>query len=239
MRWVLLAGLGLVLGSCSGAPPCSASTCTGCCDARGVCKTVTDNSACGRGGAACAVCGVTQTCSAGACVASGFGAGTSGTGGGTSGTGGGTSGTGGGTSGTGGGASGTGGGAAIDCTRPAEQNASGGCTINLVTPMNCQTTNFANGFIQLAWTTNQTFCEGPHKLYVAGSPVSSWNSGNVLEWSLTSGTYSNYAMTRNIGGYFNLTQADLARLTAVNGQYYFRVASFYDSESEIGTFIVR
>ena len=169
---------------------------------------------------------------------SGTGGGVSGTGGGARGTGGGASGTGGGVSGTGGGASGTGGGG-VDCSRPAVQVASGGCTLSLVAPLNCATVSFANGFVELAWSTSTTFCEGPHKLYVGGSPVSSWTAGNVLEYSLTSGTYTNYAMTRNIGGYFHITEQELAQLSAVNGQYYFRVASFYDSVSEVNTFIVR
>lgn len=173
---------------------------------------------------------------------SGTGGGVSGTGGGVSGTGGGMSGTGGGVSGTGGGATGTGGGASgVDCTRLAVQVPTGGCTLSLTAPANCDTVSLAGGFIELAWSTSQTFCEGPHKLYVAGSPVSTWSSfpANALEFSLTSGTYTNYAMTPNIGGYFLLTQQDLARLSAVNGQYYFRVASFHDSLSELNTFIVR
>lgn len=171
---------------------------------------------------------------------SGTGGGVSGTGGGVSGTGGGVSGTGGGVGGTGGGVSGTGGGSpGVDCARVAVQVATGGCTLSLVAPANCAEVNFGGGFIELAWSTSTTFCEGPHKLYVAGSPVSSWSTGNALEFSLTSGTYTNYAMTRNIGGYFHLTQANLAQLTAVNGQYYFRVASYADSLSEVSTFIVR
>jgi hypothetical protein len=46
-------------------------------------------------------------------------------------------------------------------------------------------------------------------------------------------------MTRNIGGYYLVTAAELAQLQAVNGQYYYRVESFYGSLSEIKTFIVR
>lgn len=112
--------------------------------------------------------------------------------------------------------------------------------MNLVAPTNCQMVSFnVNGVIELAWTTNTTFCEGPHRLYIAGSPVSTWTAGNVLQFSLTSGQYSNYAMTRNIGGYFLVTAADLAQLSAVNGQYYFRVESFHGSISEVNTFIVR
>lgn len=110
--------------------------------------------------------------------------------------------------------------------------------MNLVAPTNCQVVSLANGFIELAWTTNTTFCEGPHRLYVGGSPTSTWPM-NVLEFSLTSGQYSNYAMTRNIGGYYLITASELAQLQAVNGQYYFRVESFHGSASEVNTFIVR
>lgn len=201
----------------------------------------------------CAACGLGQSCVAGACMATGsggFSGGVSGTGGGTSGTGGGmTAGgmsgtgggmTGGGMSGTGGGASGTGGGAGgPDCSIVGVQVPTGGCTLNLVAPTNCQVVSLANGFIELDWTTNTTFCEGPHKLYIAGSPVSTWTSGNVLVFSLTSGQYSNYAMTKNIGGYYLVTAQELARLQAVDGQYYFRVEGFYGSVSEVNTFIVR
>lgn len=112
--------------------------------------------------------------------------------------------------------------------------------MNLVAPTNCQVVSFnANGVIELDYTTNTTFCEGAHKLYVAGSPVSTWAGGNVMVFTLNSGTYSNYAMTRNIGGYLLITPADLAPLTTVNNQYYFRVESFHGSVSEVNTFIVR
>jgi hypothetical protein len=149
---------------------------------------------------------------------------------------------GGGSSGVGGGSSGVGGGSGqVDCTRPAPQVPTGGCTLSLVAPANCSTVSFNNGFFELSWTTSTTFCEGPHRLYVAGSPVSTWTEGdgNVLEFELSSGTYENYAMTRNIGGYYLITQPELAQLRAVNGQYYFRVGSAFGSVSETGTFIVR
>jgi hypothetical protein len=57
--------------------------------------------------------------------------------------------------------------------------------MNLVAPANCATVSLSQGFIELDWTTNTTFCEGPHKLYIAGSPVSTWTAGNVLQYSLT------------------------------------------------------
>ncbi|MBL8924271.1 MAG: hypothetical protein JNJ54_35815 [Myxococcaceae bacterium] len=264
MRLAVVGVVAVLAWACSSSPVCSAA-CTGCCDARGQCRTATDSGSCGRNGAVCTACGVSQSCVAGVCMAvgsGGFSGGASGTGGGTSGgastgggtsggvsTGGGTSGgvgTGGGTSGggnagggTGGGTSGTAGGAAgVDCSVVGVQAPTGGCSLNLVTPTNCQVVSLSNGFIELAWTTNTTFCEGPHRLYVGGSPTSTWPA-NVLEFSLTSGQYSNYAMTRNIGGYYLITAQELAQLQAVNGQYYFRVESFSGSASEVSTFIVR
>ena len=256
----LIIGLVVLGAACSSGPLCSASTCNGCCDARGQCRTVVDSADCGRGGAACVSCGIGQSCVTGACMSTGsggFSGGSSGSGGGVSGSGGGAGSTGGGAaagglsgvgggaaggvSGTGGGVSGTGGGTSgVDCSPVAVQVPTGGCSLNLVAPTNCQMVSFnANGVIELDYTTNTTFCEGPHKLYVAGSPVSTWTAGNVLVFSLTSGTHPNYAMTRNIGGYLLLTAADLAPLTTVNNQYYFRVESFYGTISELNTFIVR
>lgn len=251
----LIIGVMVFGAACSSGPVCSASTCNGCCDARGQCRTVVDSADCGRGGAACVSCGIGQSCVTGACMSTGsggFSGGSSGSGGGVSGSGGGAGSTGGGAtaggvSGAGGGVaaaggtSGTGGGSAgVDCSPVALQLPTGGCSLNLVSPTNCQMVSFnVNGVIELDWTTNTTFCEGPHRLYIAGSPVSTWTAGNVVQYSLSSGQYSNYAMTRNIGGYFLVTAADLAQLSAVNGQYYFRVESFGGSISEVNTFIVR
>jgi len=97
----LLAALSmLVLSAC--APKCDASTCKGCCDAKGVCQSLSATT-CGIDGAACNVCIGAQSCQAGVCAAGG------GTGGGSAG-----GGTGGGAAGGSGGgaAGGTGGGAA-------------------------------------------------------------------------------------------------------------------------------
>lgn len=60
----------LAFSGCGGTrPPCSASTCEGCCDATGVCRIGTTNDACGAKGGACAVC--TSACMAGVCAVTG------------------------------------------------------------------------------------------------------------------------------------------------------------------------
>src|SRR5258708_4558328 len=91
--------------------PCS-STCAGCCTSDGFCISGLTALTCGKGGQACAACGTSQTCSAGACVAptGSGGGGTLGTGGGLGGTGGGVAG------GTGGGAAGGAAGGSVQCT---------------------------------------------------------------------------------------------------------------------------
>jgi hypothetical protein len=48
-------------------PPCSPSTCLGCCDAMGMCRGGSEATACGASGAACTVCGAGSTCSFGTC----------------------------------------------------------------------------------------------------------------------------------------------------------------------------
>ncbi|MCA2980154.1 MAG: hypothetical protein INH41_24775 [Myxococcaceae bacterium] len=66
-------GLALGLASCGAPPkqqsaqPCEASTCAGCCDARGECLSGTAVFECGVGGVACRVCAVNELCAAGAC----------------------------------------------------------------------------------------------------------------------------------------------------------------------------
>ncbi|MBE2250015.1 MAG: hypothetical protein IAE78_10725 [Myxococcus sp.] len=69
-RLVLAIGLllGLSIASCQGQEPCDQETCGGCCDARGVCQTGAEVSACGRGAAACADCGAGR-CTRQVCVA--------------------------------------------------------------------------------------------------------------------------------------------------------------------------
>ena len=62
----------LAVSGCGGTrPPCSASTCEGCCDATGVCRIGTANDACGAKGGSCAVCA--SACMAGACAVTGGG----------------------------------------------------------------------------------------------------------------------------------------------------------------------
>lgn len=280
MRWL---GAGLALGflaalapACgSSTPPCSTSTCTtGCCDGAGVCQAGNQPAACGSAGLLCSVCPGGTVCVNGFCsgTGSGGGAGTGGgtaTGGGT-GTGGGTAtgggtGTGGGTAtggGTGGGTptgggTGTGGGAGIDGTPVVtEVQGSGGCVLQLTGPMNCAEIDFGpTGWVEFSWTTNTTFCEGPHQFLIGGHPVDTWTtSNNGLLWSLTStngneyqvgtGLYSTYAMVRNIGGYVHLRREDLLGITTTTGQYHWMVAGFYDisnggSRSASRTFTIK
>lgn len=140
-----------------------------------------------------------------------------------------------------------------DCTEQvAEIRGSGGCVLTIVSPTNCATADFSAGVIELAYTTNTTFCEGPHHLFLLGHPASTWEGGNGMDITLTStdGSFvpigsngSSYAMTRNIGGVLRLAQADLAPLTSTNGQFHFAVTGFYDvsnggSRSASRTFVV-
>ncbi|MBL8956222.1 MAG: hypothetical protein JNK82_35950 [Myxococcaceae bacterium] len=157
----------------------------------------------------------------------------------------------------GGGTLGNAGGAAstVDCTPVVtELQGSGGCVLQLVGPPNCAQLDFdAQGFVELAWTTNTTFCEGPHRFLIGGHPADTWfTADNGVLWSLSStngsersvGTASSYAMTRNIGGYVRLRKADLAGITTTTGQYHWFVAGFYDvdnggSRSASRTFTVK
>lgn len=141
----------------------------------------------------------------------------------------------------------------FDCTEQVpEVRGTGGCVLTIVSPVNCATADFSAGFVELAYTTNTTFCEGPHHLFLLGHPASTWEGGNGMDISLTStdGSFvpigengSSYAMTRNLGGVLRLARADLAPLTSTNGQYHFAVTGFYDlsnggSRSASHTFVV-
>ncbi|MCA2979456.1 MAG: HmuY family protein [Myxococcaceae bacterium] len=50
------------LTACGATAPCGTSTCAGCCDASGVCRTGEGVDACGRGGLACAACAAGLVC---------------------------------------------------------------------------------------------------------------------------------------------------------------------------------
>jgi hypothetical protein len=122
---------------------------------------------------------------------------------------------------------------------------SGGCIINTTTPA-CGVADLSSGgTFELAWTTNMTYCEGPHHVYIGGDPPSSWETGNVVSFDIASQDGSGAipdersGMTRNIGGYLNINQADLAGLSSESGIYYYLVASFHGSASEATPFIVR
>jgi len=131
-----------------------------------------------------------------------------------------------------------------------EVQGSGGCVLTLVGPANCSQPSFAQGFVEFAWSTNTTECEGPHRFIMLGHPPSEANSvafslpstnGNE---SGISGYASTYSMVRNSGGYVRLHEADRTGLTTSTGQYHWFVAGFYDlanggSRSESRVFIRR
>lgn len=109
-------------------------------------------------------------------------------------------------------------------------NHTGGCNIDVVTPV-CAVADLRNGAsFELDWTTNQTFCEGPHKIQISGDPPSNANSVFFSIASTYSG--SDASMTRNIGGFMKITSKDIATITSSSGIYYWGVASFYGSSSE-------
>lgn len=54
-------------GGGGGAVVCSTSTCTGCCDDQGVCRSGDELSACGQGGFTCTTCGAATRCVAAVC----------------------------------------------------------------------------------------------------------------------------------------------------------------------------
>ena len=133
-----------------------------------------------------------------------------------------------------------GGGGGTPCTLLSASAFSGGCRIYLNGPSNCAQIDFNTlGYVEFSWNTDATFCEGPHHFLIGGDPPATWTSGNGLDWSLSSGTHTSWWMERNIGGRLLMTRADLTGLTSVNGQYYWRVTSFYGSASEIWTFTIR
>ncbi|MDP1827472.1 MAG: hypothetical protein Q8L48_29650 [Archangium sp.] len=267
MRSLLFAVLaGVPVLGCSPMSTCSPSTCaTGCCDSAGECQPGTQTSACGASGFACGVCGAGQACGAGQCLGS---AGSGGSGGGNVSTGGGGGVTGGGggsiaTGGGGGAVTGGGGGAAVTgggggsatgggggptgggsgtapCVQLAPSSFSGGCQIYLNAPANCAELDFgALGYVEFSWSTATTFCEGPHHFQLGGDPPSTWTAGNAIDWGLSSGTHADWWMERNIGGWMRLTRAEFANLTSVNGQYAWRLTSFYGSASEVRVFTIK
>ncbi len=77
--WALVVGLGVgaFLANCGPAkPPCSSTTCTGCCDSKtGACVSLTTSQACGRSGEACKACSLAESCSFGTCMVTSSGSG--------------------------------------------------------------------------------------------------------------------------------------------------------------------
>lgn len=127
------------------------------------------------------------------------------------------------------------------CTIPIPPTPSGGCRITLTTATNCQALDAsATGYYEFAWSTGGTFCEGPVKILVTGSPDSSWLYGNnYLLFTLSSGSSSWSWMDRRIGGYIHLSPSDLAPLTTDNGQYSWGLQSYYGSSSGSGIFSLK
>jgi hypothetical protein len=185
--------VGLFLGvmpSCSASPPpCTSTTCLGCCDAAGTCHDGTLNTVCGHGAALCQSCSGTQQCIQNVCQLNGSG-GNGGGAGGSGGSGGGIAGGSGG--GSTGGSGGSGGGAAADAGPPPQVTVTrGSCT--MVTP--CQTA--LNG----TWFYTQACVDNPIADYTQYCPAmtvtafSSTLSGRVdinsSAWNRTvSTTYS-------------------------------------------------
>jgi hypothetical protein len=130
-------------------------------------------------------------------------------------------------------------GTAPSCETLVPANFSGGCTIYLSSPANCTKPTLVSGYYEFSWSTNGTFCEGPHTLTIGGNPPSTWNQGNVLSYSISSGQRAESGMTRNIGGYLYIAPQELARLTTDNGQYHWGVSSYHGSASESRTFTVK
>lgn len=126
------------------------------------------------------------------------------------------------------------------CPVAVAQMWSGGCHITLTTGTDCQTLDASStGYYELAWSTNYTFCEGPVKVVIGGSPASTWlNGDNYTVFTIPSGNGTGYWMDRNVGGYVHLSPDVISQLKSDNGQYYWGVQSFYGSISGTGTFTI-
>ena len=116
---------------------------------------------------------------------------------------------------------------------------SGGCTLYLVSPDNCKLLDKAsNTPVEFAWTTNGTFCEGPHTIYFGGNPPSTWE-WNSFSYSISSGQWDDRAMTRNIGGFILIKPSEFASLQTDNGMIHWGVRGWYGSSSESRTFLIK
>lgn len=128
------------------------------------------------------------------------------------------------------------------CPVPVQPKFSGGCQLYLTSGTNCQTLPLSSrGDYEFGWSTNTTFCEGPHTIVIGGSPPDTWLNGtNWVSYQVVStGSANWFRMIRNVGGYALITPADLAGLTTDNGQFYWGVQSFYGSLSGSGTFYLQ
>lgn len=77
VSWLVGLSVG-VFAACSGTPRCSASTCSGCCDASGECQLGTQLNACGLSGATCQQCIIGASCVNGFCIGGSAGGGAGG-----------------------------------------------------------------------------------------------------------------------------------------------------------------
>lgn len=121
-----------------------------------------------------------------------------------------------------------------------------GCDMHATTP-ECAVADLTGGkAFELSWTTNHTFCEGSHHVLVGGDPPSSWKSaGNYFTIDVASQDGAGHlpdsrsGMTRNIGGYLNITAADLQGIQSPSGIYYYVVADWFGAAtSEVIAFRV-
>lgn len=124
-----------------------------------------------------------------------------------------------------------------DCSAVAlPAQVSGGCSIRLVTPSNCELIDLRGGkSYEFAWTTDTTMCETPFQLIVAGNPPT---QDNALTWNFSDGS-NNGLVGKNTGGLTWITAADLARLRSDNGIYHWVVAGWYGSHPDSQTFRVQ
>lgn len=160
-----VAGGALLSSSCGPTrPPCTSTTCTGCCDSTGECRSGLDNSACGARGASCTQCGLVSTCLSGVCSLNNTGAGTAG-----------------GSSATGGGAAGgaTAGGSAGGAVGQCNSNNCAGCCTDTAqcvagfSPQACGT----NGASCLVCGANQTCASGRCAGSVGGGAAGGGSAG--------------------------------------------------------------
>jgi hypothetical protein len=114
-----------------------------------------------------------------------------------------------------------------------QEEYSGGCRPRLVTPAHCET--IGTGTVEVAWTTDGTWCETPWHLIVCGNPVADDNCFSVdLSVDVESGI-------TNKGGVYYASGAAVKNsgLRTDDGRYHLAVAGWYWSHGESHTFYVK